>query len=294
MSKVSATRKSRASAKKPRRPTKSAPSFSEQFDALSDQARRFARAGLTGLIVFAAAVGGVLWAGGYFGLISDGFGRWSARASAEAGFKVRKVVVRGRSEAAPGELLDALGPIIGSPILSLDLDSARVRIEEVGWVKAAAIRRLLPDTVQISVRERTPSAVWQMNGELRLVDDDGAIIRPIGVYEYSSLPLIVGAGAPDAAAEMLPLLTAEPAIKEMTAALVRVGERRWNLRLRNGIDVKLPDTDVKAAFTMLASLHSAQGLLDQPLEYIDLTDPERMVIRKRGEIAPTLEAQASR
>jgi len=153
-------------------------------------------------------------------------------------------------------------------------------------VRSAAVTRLLPGGVHISVRERDPAAVWQLSRAMHLIDDEGAIIREVNAYEYAYLPLIVGVGAPEAASQILHALGAYEEIEAMTAALIRVGERRWNMRLRNGLDIKLPEKDFEAALNALSVLQAAHGTLDQPLEFIDLRDTERMIIRKRGEIPP--------
>lgn len=263
--------------------------------AFGERARRFALAGAGGLLVVGAAALGVMWAGGYLGAMSDGAGRLLDAQTRGVGLAVARVLVVGREETDPHELLEAAGPLVGASILSVDLDAVRARVETLGWVRAAAVRRLLPDTIQISIVERAPSAVWQKEGSLSLVDQSGAIIREIGAYEYAHLPLIVGAGAPEAAAQVLDALSQHPELKKMTAALVRVSKRRWNMRLRNGVDIKLPDEEMPRALATLAELQSAQRLLDQPLEYIDLLDPERMVVRRKGEPAPaTAEAVGER
>jgi cell division protein FtsQ len=160
-------------------------------------------------------------------------------------------------------------------------------------VRSAAVTRLLPDTVSISIRERDPAAVWQIKGDLHLIDKDGALIRAVDANEYSNLPLIVGVGAPEAAAGILTALGEQDQLRKRTYALVRVGERRWNMRLRNNIDIKLPETDYARAIADLELLQAAQGTLDQPIEYIDLRDPERMVIRKRGEPESVINSASS-
>jgi cell division protein FtsQ len=154
----------------------------------------------------------------------------------------------------------------------------------------------LPDTIVVSIREREPAAVWQVNGDLHLIDATGAIIRPVGAYEYSNLPLIVGSGAAEAAAGLLQALNQHEELNKRTYALVRVGDRRWNLRLRNNMEIKLPETGFAKAVDDIALMHAAHSTLDQPLEYIDLRDPERTVVRRRGqpgeESAPDLRAGA--
>lgn len=280
MPKVKAKKTKAKPAKRAARKAKASP-----FESLRVNAGRYALAGVAGVGVIAAAGAAVFWAGGYVGVLTERFERAVSAGAVSAGFEIRRITLKGRSQTATDELENAIGPVLGQSILHLNLDAARARIEELGWVRAASVSRLLPDTVHISIREREPAAVWQMSGALHLIDMDGAVIREIGAYEYSNLPLIVGAGAPDAASGVLEALSAHPEIAGLTSALVRVGERRWNVRLRNGVDLRLPDEKFAEALEALATLQESSKILDQPLEYIDLRDPERMVVRKRGAVA---------
>lgn len=257
-----------------------APSLIERIASIFE---RYTIAGVAGAGVIVLLIGLVLWAGGYFAMAGAAVTRTAGAATVAAGLEVRRVLLKGAHQTAHDEIVEALGPLIGGPILQVSLSEAKARIENLGWVRAAAVTRLYPDTISISIREREPAAVWQIDGDLHLIDDEGALIREVGAYEYSNLPLIVGAGAPEAASGILQSLRAQDDLRERTYALVRVGERRWNMRLRNNIDVKLPEQDFDRAIGDLALLQAAQGTLDQQVEYIDLRDPERMVIRKRGE-----------
>ena len=80
---------------------------------------------------------------------------------------------------------------------------------------------------------------------------------------------------------MLDDLTAVPTIKSMVAAIVRVGERRWNLQLKNGITVMLPEGHEPVALTRLAELQSGQSLLDRPLISVDMRLPDRLAVRAK-------------
>ncbi|MEM9495634.1 MAG: cell division protein FtsQ/DivIB [Pseudomonadota bacterium] len=241
-----------------------------------------------GLGVVALLVGVVLWTGGYVGVLTERAGGAVENAVASAGFDVRRVTVKGLSKTGHTELLNAVGPVIGDSILHFDHHRAMARIEELGWVRSAAVTRLLPNTVHVSVRERVPAAVWQLSGKLYLIDGAGAVIDEVGAYEYSSMPLIVGAGAPEAASEILQALKGEDALWNMTTALVRVSDRRWNVRLKNGVDIKFPETEIAMAVADIAALHAAHGLLDEDLEYIDLRDPERVIFRRKGDKRDTI------
>lgn len=253
-------------------------------------------AGVAGAGVILSLIAIVLWAGGYFGMVARAADRAAGEATASAGLEVRRVLLRGAHQTAHDEILEALGPVIGAPMVQVSLKDARLRVESLGWVRAAAVTRLMPDTLVVSIRERDPAGVWQVNGDLHLIDATGAIIRSVGAYEYSNLPLIVGSGAADAAAGLLQALRQHDDLSKRTYALVRVGDRRWNLRLRNNMEIKLPETGFAKAVDDIALMHAAHSTLDQPLEYIDLRDPERTVVRRRGqsleESAPVLRAGA--
>ncbi len=240
-------------------------------------------AGVAGSAVILSLIAVVLWAGGYFSIIGRAADRATADATASAGLEVKRVLLRGAHQTAHEEILKALGPVVGAPMIDVSLKDARQRVESLGWVRSAAVSRLMPDTIVVAIREREPAAVWQVDGDLHLIDAGGALIRPVGAFEYSNLPLIVGSGAADAAAGVLQALRAHEELNKRTYALIRVGDRRWNLRLRNNVEIKLPETDFEKAVADIALMHAAQSTLDQPLEYIDLRDPERLIIRRRGE-----------
>ena len=249
---------------------------------------RFTTAAAAGVTAVALLGAGILWAGGYFGLLGERVNRLAGASAAASGFDVRRITIMGADKTSEDELLTAMGPVIASSILHFDSYAARARVEDIGWVRSAAVSRLLPNTIHISVREREPAAVWQLSGKLHLIDQDGAVIREIGAYEYSNLPLIVGAGAPGSASNVLKALRGESALWGAASALIRVGDRRWNLRLKSGADVKFPEYGVERAVQDLGKLQAAYGILDRTLEYIDLRDPDRLVYREKGADEATL------
>ncbi len=68
--------------------------------------------------------------------------------------------------------------------------------------------------------------------------------------------------------------------------MVRIHERRWNLRLHNGTDVLLPEGAEAAAILRLAELQREARLLDRPLAAIDLRLPDRLVLRPTRQAEP--------
>ena len=199
--------------------------------------------------------------------------------SATAGLEVQDVVLTGRQRTNADEILTALNLQHGSPILAVDVTAARERIESIGWVATAEIARRLPDVIFVRVVERQPLALWQNDGKTALVDRDGVVIQRSGLEAFDDLPLVVGEGAPQSAAQLLDLLNTFPALAEATKAAIRVSNRRWNLRLGNGVDVRLPEKDISVALNRLEEFQREHALFDRDVVAVDLRVPDRLIVR---------------
>jgi cell division protein FtsQ len=195
---------------------------------------------------------------------------------------IQDIVIEGRNH-TPEELLDvALGVHQGDPILGFSLQEARARIEALSWVQSASVERRMPGTVLVRLEERKPFAIWQDKGKFVLIGRDGQVVANENIAAFGELPLVVGAGAPQAAAPLLDALAAQPDLKPYVVAAVRVGERRWNLRLKSGADVMLPEGAESQALAKLMELQTSQALLDRPLATVDMRLPDRLVVRPQS------------
>jgi cell division protein FtsQ len=209
-------------------------------------------------------------------------------ASAAAGLRVNQVIVEGRANTPEPLLRAAIGVSRGDPILGFSVEMARQRIETLSWVEHATVERRLPSTVVVFLQERRPFAIWQHQGKFVLIDRAGKVVADENLAVFHQLPLVVGLGAPPAAATLLDALTNQPDLQKRITAAVRVGERRWNLRLNNGADVMLPEGHEAQAIDRLMQLQQEHALLDRPLAAIDMRLGDRLVVRPRpGENKPT-------
>jgi len=137
----------------------------------------------------------------------------------------------------------------------------------------------LPDRLQIRVREREAFALWQNEGKLVLIAADGTVIGPPSDPTFAALPLVVGRGAQSKARDFLALLDRYPSLREQVRASVLVGERRWNLKLKNNVDVRLPEIDAGSALEALVALDRDRHLIGRDILAIDLRLPDRVAVR---------------
>ena len=199
--------------------------------------------------------------------------------TADAGLSVQEVLVTGRNETGAADMMAAIDVQRGTPMLAVDPEAVRQRLKKLSWVRDAQVERRLPGTIAIAVEERVPMALWQRAGKLVLVDREGAIVMRNGLDRFRHLITLVGDDAPKGAPALLALLATEPTLERRVTAAIRVGERRWNLQMDNGIDVRMPETDIGQAWAQLAQLERDQKVLGRDVVTIDLRLPDRFVIR---------------
>ncbi len=252
-----------------------------RLSMLARRQRRLVRPALLALPLLAIMVVGVLAARG--AVERYGTGSWIRH---QIGFAlpVTRIIVIGQRLTPEHDVTEAVGISVGDPIMGLSIEDAERNVEALPFVETAIVQRHLPGTVLISIVERTPFAVWQNQGRFVLIDRTGKVVQNQGLSgkdadAFARLPLVVGPGAAPAAGRLIDALEQTPSIKGQVVAMVRVGQRRWNLTLRNGCIVLLPEDEELPALRRLADMEQAHKLFERPLVAIDMRLSDRMVLR---------------
>jgi cell division protein FtsQ len=162
----------------------------------------------------------------------------------------------------------------------VDLENIRQQLLQYGWIKDAHVSRRLPDMLLIHIDERTPAAVWQDNGKLRLIDASGVLLSDVSPQAMPKLPLIIGPNANTQEPAYQALLDAAPALRPRVRAATWVGNRRWNLLFDSGETLELPEENAAAALVKFAEMDGADRLLGRGFTRFDMRDPTKLVARK--------------
>jgi cell division protein FtsQ len=144
------------------------------------------------------------------------------------------------------------------------------------------VRRLLPDAIVVTVKPRALIAVWQHDGAAKVIDASGAVVPEAQAASFTDLPLIVGEGANEVAAAILPLIQARPRLMSRIDALQRVDGRRWRLSLKDGAVIDLPAEGEDQALIRFDQLDERLHCLERGFERIDLRDPETTDVRMKA------------
>jgi cell division protein FtsQ len=218
---------------------------------------------------------------------SHGFVGSALTLSGKLGLVVTDIEVTGRATTDRETILAALDAHYGTPILGVSPTRAKAQLEALPWVRSAAIERRLPGTIYVRLVERQPLAVWQHDGKQELIDRDGTVIPVNDLSRFAKYPTVVGDDqARHGAAQLLDLLANEPSLASRVTALIMVGDRRWNARIDNAIDVMLPEDDIAGAWSKLAQLEKTNRILQRDVEAIDLRLPDRLVLRVNDAAPP--------
>jgi cell division protein FtsQ len=168
-----------------------------------------------------------------------------------------------------------------APQALVDVGEIRQRLLKFGWVKDARVSRRLPDTLVIDIVERTPAALWQSQGQLALIDDEGVMLDRVPVDKLPDLPLLIGPGANAQEQQLGRLMASVPTLKPQLASATWVGGRRWDLNFQSGETVALPEGEgvAKVALIKFARLDKSTGLLGRGIVRFDLRIPDKMIVR---------------
>jgi cell division protein FtsQ len=245
---------------------------------LSLQLPRGAGAAAAALLILMSGVYGAV-KGGHVQVMAGHLQELRDSVGNALGFRIAAVALVGQKQVTREEILTHAGVTGRSSLLFLDAADMRARLKTMPWVADATVLKLYPDRLQIEVTERKPFALWQKDGRVSLIAKDGTVLEPFVAPRFITLPLVVGTGAESKAREFLALLDRYPEIRGAVRASVFVAERRWNLRLKNGIDVRLPEGEIERALDTLVALDRERKLFSRDITAIDLRLADRITVR---------------
>ncbi|MBS0505657.1 MAG: cell division protein FtsQ/DivIB [Proteobacteria bacterium] len=204
-----------------------------------------------------------------------------ANAFGRAGFEVKRVDLRGVRNMDRLTVYAIAFDQHSMAMPLVDLEDVRAKLMRYGWVQDARVSRRLPDTLVVDIVERTPAAVWQNQGRLRLIDASGVVLEDVTGAPNADLPLLIGPNANTHAGELAALLAKAPSLKPVIAGATWIGERRWDLRFQSGETLALPEgqDESERALARFARMDTSQRLLGRGFLKFDMRDPTRFVAR---------------
>ena len=201
---------------------------------------------------------------------------------AQLDIKLKNVKILGIENTKPTEVINIVSGLKETSLSNIDLHEISAQINNIDWIKKSELRKIYPSTLVVKVYEHNPIAIWFNNGNKFLVDDESEIIKELNPNNFKNLKVIAGPNALEDIPEIISMIRNYPEFEKKIKSLLRVGDRRWTVRLHNGITIHLPEKNVANAIEEIEQLDSKHALLSRYVDIIDMRLPDRIDIMPSG------------
>ncbi len=195
-------------------------------------------------------------------------------------FMLDALSIEGASDSLNAEIRDVLG--LHFPVSSFDLDLAdlRKRVLALPPVEIAEARIKGGGILHIKVNEKIPALLLKEKVGFTVLSKQGEFIRSVSAREnFSDLPVITGEGAEKAATQATAIFKAIYGKLNQVRGLVFVGQRRWNLIMKSGQVVMLPEQNPEQAIQKIIILDKAEQIFSRNIAVFDFRLPSRITLR---------------
>lgn len=212
---------------------------------------------------------------------------WFMSGTRSAGFVLEDIKIAGLNRTSQTEVLARLDTDRGAPLMSVDLEKTQSLLSSLPWVKMARVSRELPSILRIDITEREPFALWQLDGDVQLIDRDGTPIKGQRLKDFPGLILYVGQGANFEAQALQKALATVPGLSSDIQSAIWIGDRRWDLVFKGGVRVKMPEATAERpladSLQKFSDWNREHRLLDRDVTAIDLRVPGQLILRLNPE-----------
>lgn len=196
--------------------------------------------------------------------------------------KLKNVKISGIENTKASEVVNIVSELRGISLSSIDLRKTSSEINNIDWVKKSELRKIYPSTLEVKVYEHNPIAIWYNEGNKFLVDRDSKIISELNPDKFKNLKVVAGPNALEDIPVIISMIENYPDFEKKVKSMLRVGDRRWTIRLHNGITIHLPEKNVANAIKEIEGLDREYSLLSRYIEIIDMRLPDRIDILPAG------------
>lgn len=195
-------------------------------------------------------------------------------------FLVNLMDVRGAGAVVTEDIRATLALEFPLSSFDLDLDALRARVEALPAVARADLRIRTGGHLVIAVVERVPAYVWQTRDGPVVLDAEGHFVASLDQRPHAAgLPNIAGEGADQHVAEAAALFRAADPLGAQVLGLARIGERRWDVVLRDDRRILLPAEGAEQALDRVLALHDVTDLFERDVLRVDLRNPDRLTVQ---------------
>lgn len=155
-------------------------------------------------------------------------------------------------------------------IFLVSLNKIIQHIESFDCVYSSNVKRALPDKIKIEIINKEPIAIWQNKKKFMFITKQGTTMKIRDSKNLDDFIIVTGENANMRTKELLDIIKVDPDIFSQVNSAIRIGDRRWDIRLKNGVEIKLPEKNPEIAWNKYIELNYNPKFQNKRLKIIDL------------------------
>tara|TARA_Y100000590_G_C15735681_1_gene1018437 strand:- start:1133 stop:1855 length:723 start_codon:yes stop_codon:yes gene_type:complete len=191
---------------------------------------------------------------------------------------LKEVYVSGRINESRANILKAINVIIGESLLTIDLENIRKNLNNLSWVKDSSVYLLPLGQLEIEIYEYIPFGKFtDLNNNTFLINKNGVKFLSINISEFESLFELYGKDALLHVAELPLIINKLKSFNFNASKIERIDSRRWNIYLKEGFLIKLPNINPLNSIDALYKLDN--NINYNNLTFVDLRIKDRVSLK---------------
>lgn len=206
-------------------------------------------------------------------------------------FTLKKVLIYGNRHLGHVEVVELMNLRGGENLLTLSMEDVYEKLHSSAWVRTVSMRKQLPDTLIVRLKESSPVALLQSGNGLFVLDSEGLLLERVSEASEYFLPMIVYESA-DGSSELMEAVRLAVTINEMRdqhnvkrveIAGLEHGVRNMVARF-DGMDIRVGEGDYRKKLERYFELSGEIGRRKINVDYIDLRFANRVVVKPMEEV----------
>ena len=196
-------------------------------------------------------------------------------------YNLKKIEVIGLTNLNKDEILIFFNKFIDNSIFLVPVKEISNEIKKNKWIKEVNIRNDYKNTLKVNIKEETPVGIYENNNQKILFSKNLVVLEILGEnHDYKNLISFYGENSIINSKNLISKIDQD--LKQMIQSLIFVENRRWNIRLKNKITLKLPEKNLEEAIKNYKKIYSTLSNKDlKDIKIIDLRIPNQAIIKYR-------------
>ena len=199
-------------------------------------------------------------------------------------YNLKAIEVEGLTNLNKDDVLIFFNKFKNNSIFLVPVKEISNEIKKNKWIKEVNIRNDYKNTLKINIQEEIPIGIYENNNQKILFSENLAILEILGKnHNYKNLISFYGENSIINSKYLISKIDQD--IKNMIQSVIFIENRRWNIKLKNKITLKLPDKNLEEAIKNYRKIYlnlSNKDLKD--IEIIDLRIPNQAIIKYKNTV----------